>query len=502
MSHTPPPLKVTAGPQPLARLKLKPHTIPKTSAVRLGALAFGRAIDASFRDDAEYFLGDRSEDAVRVARLLSLALAPRFEWLAKSFGGDDVVAIGIGLENLRHALSGQRALEGDAIDALFDIVASMLVEDEGLSRSAVSKVLSFAALEMYYHQGASASAKRRLDAMRNVVHLAAGQIEPSVDASQSILASMTVWEGWQALRGLALVFDVSDLARIMRVRGATLLADLLLGAGAILDAMRAEPTPAPIASPAATDESPLPVAWQKDLTSGGGDVPEGRHLRVILQDFEGQLERFRLLLDGDENSLVFEVAPILEASLKQLYREIEIAHPEVAAAVWRDPVAPASGDDVRSIRVLRAHLRSARDLFVRFRSLEEENRPIELTVPLAVAPPPDPLPDTLPNGPPMHAGDDPLRDIVLSASPVRFIRSEDQHLAFDLDLVFLDGPPRQGTLAFSDAASIRWKRLSLGGALGFIEGLERAGDRLRIWGPWGEVEVEGATLHVELAPQR
>ncbi len=63
------------------------------------------------------------------------------------------------------------------------------------------------------------------------------------------------------------------------------------------------------------------------------------------------LERYEILMGGDDNSLVFEVAPMLRANIRALYVELSLGHPVVELGLYLD--APPSRDQV-ALRLLLA----------------------------------------------------------------------------------------------------------------------------------------------------
>ena len=48
------------------------------------------------------------------------------------------------------------------------------------------------------------------------------------------------------------------------------------------------------------------------------------------------LERYEILMRGDDNSLVFEIAPMLNANVRELYVELSLGHPIVELGLYLD----------------------------------------------------------------------------------------------------------------------------------------------------------------------
>jgi hypothetical protein len=87
-----------------------------------------------------------------------------------------------------------------------------------------------------------------------------------------------------------------------------------------------------------------------------------RAVTSVIGDFESLLARYAILLNGDDNSSMFDVAPILNRNLRLLYFELETEHPQIEAQIYT-----LGGN--REVYQLRAVVEKANALMSRFHQL-------------------------------------------------------------------------------------------------------------------------------------
>ncbi|MEQ9495528.1 MAG: hypothetical protein RIT81_01690 [Deltaproteobacteria bacterium] len=374
MASTPPKLEVTYGPQPVGRIRFERRPEPPPpDAPSIGLLAFGRAIDASSRDDEAFFLGD-VEPVRQLARSLAKTLRPaeHFEDLVRAFESEDPIDLSVGLDRVSLLLSA-----GDDPDdvlraaLLSSHLVGAFVADDDLDAIVVARILEFGALEGYYYRRASREAKAKLDAHHDFIEALTTIRGRVVDADAPLAIGMRVWEGWQAVRALDRLFGLGSLAAELSARGLVALlrgAEVLLrdtdADAALAHAVAPEAPAAPVAVvppkpiapqvPAAPSDPqrPLPAEARAWWIAEGASAPTAkRSVTAVVEDLSSVLERYEILMGGDDNSLVFEVAPMLRANVRALYVELSLGHPVVELGLYLD--APPSRDQV-ALRLLLA----------------------------------------------------------------------------------------------------------------------------------------------------
>lgn len=566
MARTPPRLGATFAPRPLARLELRPRPSPEgmvqAPRATLEVLAFGRALDALERDDTDYVLGE-PERLRAVARALARVLeplGPSLQELRARLDVEDPIQLSVAIDQLTKLLSASEAVDRAAVTrslSLADRLVAALREDAGLRSNFASAILTYAALEAYYYERATVQAKRQFDAFRDLLRETTGRSEDAINQDEELGNGQKLWEGWQAVRGLEPYFDLGELGGELQRRGERSLAELFLGADLLRRAFAPEVDEASLAravarlrtlspqggrelasaprlSPGARAAPPPRVLGpEPSLEAGTGREPpspelratflpqtsderedqrrfrrRGRRTSAIVEDLSSVLERYEILLGGDDNSLVFEIAPMHERSLRELYHEVSVEHPRLEAAIYSGDAVPTP-----DVLALRSVVRRATSLVTRMRALVEALASSDLLVgPRDEDPATSRAPQS--EGPTSLAlPRDPLAGLLLEQSIVTGLRSDLDSVSFEVVFAlapdhprFGEGPQLPGRLHLRGARSIRWRHLHLEPSptpdghtsFGVIERLTIAGERSQVSGPWGDVELQGAALAIEL----
>jgi hypothetical protein len=543
MPRTPPRLDVTIGPQAMSRLKLARRE--GEGAGNVDALLFGRAIDAGVRGDSEWFLRDYPAHAnpmLSIAEALSELLRPMgdaFQTLSSKFTSRDPVEVSVGLETIQRWLVGGDADQEAVLKAvtLASELSASLREDPGLTDGAACRVLTYAALEAYYYGRATSKAKRRFDADRGLIRCATGLVESSINQDEDIGIGLSVWEGWQAIRSLRTLFSLGDLAVELERKKQLILAGMLFCADVIVrmgerpidvdavlrsivaveriaekdrrkldashtEAIRAEleeivrnqeadgstrQTPVVEHREARTPDRRAEQAFRARTDHDDMVPPKRREPVAVIEDLTSVIERLEILLEGDDNSLVFEVAPMLLRAMRLLYAELSAHHGPLREAIYsNEPKAS------REVQALRALVARGAGLVEKHDALRTALRTGEIdigyhTEEMAFDDVTDP---DLPR--------DPLEHVQIAGAEVRAVRSSERSLELELE-VAIEGTRHRMKLRV-DAARMVWHRIDLSGgaSLGTVEKFERDGARVRIAGAWGDVELSGAELQIAL----
>ncbi len=536
----------------MSRLRLAKNAQEAHAGVRVDALLLGRAVDASVRGDSDWFLHDYPAHANPVlAVAASLAellrsIGDAFQPMLARFETVDPVEISVGLEGLHHLLAGEESDQETVLKAvaLASELSASLRQDPGLTHGGACRVLTYAALEAYYYARATAKAKRRFDADRGLIRCATGLVESAINQDEDLGIGLSVWEGWQAIRSLRSFFALAELAAELERRRNLVLAGVLFTADVILrmserpvdvdavmrsiaaverlaekdrrkedlvhtKALRSELEE--VAKNQEVDEQTAAVAPAEqhersplDRTLEPAFLPRTDHDEVVpprprepaalIEDLSSVVERLEILLDGDDNSLVFEVAPILLRSLRSLYAELSAHHPSL-----RDSIYSNEGglqEPGREVQALRALVQKGAALVEHHDGLRAALRVGEL----AVGYPTDEagaFDDVTDPDPPR----DPLEGVRLIGAGVRRVELDPQALVLHLDVRFEDGEEHPIRLVLEDPTRIDWHRVNLAcgmDSLGRIDRFERDAARVRIAGAWGDVEVIGAELRIAI----
>ncbi len=372
---TPPKLEVTVGPQPVGRIRFEQRpAVLREAAGTLPILAFARAVDASKRNDEAFFLGDLEPvRALAHALVRSLRAAEHVGDLVRCFETGDPIDLSVGLDRMSETLAASD--DPEAILRSAHLAAHLLVAfvpDDGLDAIVVARVLEFGALEAYYYRGATRAAKAKLEAQHAFIESLTTIRSHMVDADAPLAIGMRVWEAWQAVRSLDRLFGLAHLAKELddRALGALVRgADVLLhdaDPNAALELAVAPDTPAePRLAPAVRPEpvtgpsvprppedpaAPLPAAaraWWIDPRAR--PAASGRTVSAIVEDLTSTLERYEILMGGDDDSLLVELAPRLRANVRELYLELSLGHPVVELGLYLD--APVDREQ-RALRTL------------------------------------------------------------------------------------------------------------------------------------------------------
>lgn len=442
MAGTPPRLSATLPPAPISRIRVAtPMGGPRNTPIDL--LAFGRGLDASIRDDTEYFLSQPSHD-------LAPALALAAQLAAFVRAGDEVAGsiirclesvdpadIAAGMIQFRAHLGDSPSFAAGLLEALRG--------DPGLEDQAAAAILGYGALEQYYRAQATHSAKRRFDAHRMLIELATQTDLRSIQADAPIGGGLRVWEGWQALTALTGLFGLNAIQAIIERRAETITLGLLVGADVLLrtharaeaaeieaaleqlwryakDRRRARDLtpisqaregliPAPTGatdehrSEAATDPDLLPSRALPRMFRNSllGRAPQlepspDRSVATFIEELSSVLERYEVLIVGDDNSLVLEVAPLLLQSFIALYQALAAQHPRIEQGLY-DETVELTDRHRREILALRVLVGRAANLERRFLQLEEAvataSTNLEQAAPSRPPPPPPPPPSTI-----------------------------------------------------------------------------------------------------------
>jgi hypothetical protein len=546
----------------------------------IGTLALGRAIDAAVRRDTEWFIADYplhanpvqgvSESLIQILR----PMGDRFADLVRKLESRDPVEVSVALELIHRRLVGETREQNDALEAVAigsELLAS-LRPDAGLAVVAPARVLMYGALEAYYYRRATAGAKKRFDAFRGLIRAATGRSDTFVDQDEDLGTGMKVWEGWQAVRSLRALFGLADLAAEMEARRAFPLAALAhasdvilrmneapLDVDAVLRAINAVEHLAQIderpndmgatadlraelekvvRDQARSDalEGPSPVAPRSDrpppmssdrevhfLATELEQAPPKRDASTIVEDLTSVVDRLQILLTGDDNSLVFEVAPLLLTAMRRSYGELVRHHPELRQAIYAE-VSASSPQSEREVAALRSLVERGAELAERFDQLAKAlgTGTIDVgyytdEIPAAAAlaqaraeaeaEAEDPFHETTAPDP----STDPLDGVQLPESTVRGLEFAGDTLILELDLLLDPSHVRhrgdeaskwreRGKLCLERASRIEWRRVNVTpGAenLGRIETFDRDADSITIAGDFGEVVVDGAEVVVE-----
>lgn len=379
MPGTPPRLSATVPPAPLTRIRLgATPNAPRRAPVDL--LALGRGLDASLRGDADYYLAVpelEAQPAVSLGAQLAAFCRPAEDelgGLAACLESFDPADLSAGLDRLRSMLAERPTFAAALLQELRG--------DPGLEDRAVAAILGYGALEQYYRAQASHAAKRRFDAHRSLIQLATQCELNTVQAEAPIGGGLRVWEGWQAITALTGIFGLGAIIEVIERRSETITLGLLIGADVLLrtharadrdevesalenlwrfakDRRQARDLgpltrarenlygPAPpaaeeVRSEAATDPDLLPsrplprqlratLLERADLDSGHQPI---RNVASFIEELASVLERYEVLIVGDDNSLMFEVAPLLFQSFLGLYRAFALQHPLLEQSLY------------------------------------------------------------------------------------------------------------------------------------------------------------------------
>lgn len=357
---TPPKLEITYGPQPVGRIRFarKPVPVRREETGAIAILAFGRAIDASSRNDEAFFLGD-PEPVRTLARSLTQALrsADHFDDLVRTFETGDPIDLSVALDRAA-AILGESDQPDDVLRAatLSSHLVGAFVPDEGLDAIVVARILEFGALEAYYYRRATREAKAKLDDHHRFIEALTTIHGRAVDADAPLAIGMRVWEGWQAVRSLDRLFGLANLAAEVSdrplgalLRGAEVVLHDVDEAGALelaikpTEAAPPEPVRPPkaeapkVPAPPTDPKKPLPAAARAHwIAAGAQPTTSKRTAAAIVEDLTSVLERYEILMRGDDNSLVFEIAPMLRANIRELYVELSLGHPVVELGLYLD----------------------------------------------------------------------------------------------------------------------------------------------------------------------
>ncbi|MBK6686761.1 MAG: hypothetical protein IPG45_20010 [Deltaproteobacteria bacterium] len=430
MPGTPPRLSATIPPAPLTRIRLGaiPNS-PRRAPVDL--LALGRGLDASLRSDADYFLSVpelEAQPAVSLGAQLAAFCRPAEDelgGLAACLESFDPADLSAGLDRLRTMLAERPTFAAALLQELRG--------DPGLEDRSVAAILGYGALEQYYRAQASHSAKRRFDAHRTLIEVATHSELNTIQAEAPIGGGLRVWEGWQAITALAGIFGLGAIIEVIERKSETITLGLVIGADLLLKThARAErdeieaalanlwsyakdrrqardlgpltrakenlfgPVPAfeEVRSEAATDPNllpsrPLPRTLRTTLLERGDLDSEHQTPRTVaafIEELASVLERYEVLIVGDDNSLMFEVAPILYQSFLSLYRAFALQHPLLEQGLYEG--AEADNRHRREVLALRVLVGRATNLERRFLQLLESTQTPGVSVRGAHQPPP------------------------------------------------------------------------------------------------------------------
>lgn len=404
-----------------AYAELRRDKPPAPTEVWLEALMLGRAFDAAQRADSDFFV-DVSSPILALGDALSEVLRRSggdYSDLLRNLEKHDAIEISVALDRMRKLLSPDSS-SPDAVVRAVSLSSELLARvrpDPGLDERTACHLLTHGALEAYYLRGASAAAKTELDLMRELIRSATGTSVDFAQPEQKLEVGLEVWEAWQGVQALDQIFGLRAFASEMETRGAFAAAGLALGAevlmrsnarkidrGALSDSLDAlerfarargrrieqvieavelgamSPDRPPALAPDAFDYEgddtlpdvrahlPLPLSLREVMTATAAERGalsravrrKERATAAIVEDMLSVLERFDILMNGDDSSLVVQLAPMLQQSLRVLYAELELFHPALEAAIYS---ADASGvgsrgaiteheRDVQALRVL------------------------------------------------------------------------------------------------------------------------------------------------------
>ncbi len=374
MARTPPKLNQTIGPSKVLgvlRRAPSPAIERRPALPKLPALTLGRAFDAAGRSDSDYFMSDQRpyQPLIEPLRRLLLSLAPNFDGLLKNFEREDPVEFCVGFDNLQKRLTDHR--DPDAVIQAASLGAELLGQlgaDPALSPADACALLTYGALELYYYRRATVEAKLEFDRLRELIFVATGRYESSINQNALLGMGLQIWEGWQALRSLEQLFGSLSLSEALE---RDTIAPSLFAGVAVIFAMRApasDPSDAverllslheasPKAKalaqdflqnrigppPAQTETSKAPqsssrlaVKLRSLFITPTAPVSLGRSPASIIEDMSSLVERYEILLEGDDNSLVFEIAPMLQEGIALLYHELSASHPALEASLFEE----------------------------------------------------------------------------------------------------------------------------------------------------------------------
>lgn len=377
---TPPRLWAMIGPHPVRPATPGARGLHRPAATALNAVDFGRALDAALRGDADFFLQagpPNQRPALRVGAMIHSVLSPigaDWDGLVRLFEAGDPVEISLGLERIVGALTGSAPQAPVPTVGLGARLAASLREDPELTEAAPAQILTYAALEAYLFRGATAAAKRELDKIRDLIVAATGGQVQAVNQDEDLGTGLKVWEGWLGIRMLNQVFGPFVLDEQFTGDGAPRMAalchaafvitgmvtgtgpqsELLASTARIEEIARAQGRPEDVRrvqtlkvalSPA---EKPLPIAepptasvptakglstsWRREFDQIPRATGPVRTIEAVIEDLAGLVERYDLLINGDDSGLVFEIAPMLQSSLHNRYAELK-QHPRLIAAL-------------------------------------------------------------------------------------------------------------------------------------------------------------------------
>lgn len=428
MSRTPPRLKAAFSGKPLSKINLKSAYAElrreQPAEPTISALMLGRAFDASARNDADFFV-DESSPILALADALCEVLrrSPgEYADVLKFLEKHDAVEISVALDRMRKILSPDTSSPEAVVRgvSLSSELLGSVRPDVGLDDKTACHVLTHAALEAYYLRGASAAAKKELDLSLELIRQATGSRVEFIQPEQKLEIGLEVWEAWQGVQALDPILGLRSFAHEMEKRGEHVAAGLALGADVLLRATSrkvdrevlaeslsaleqyaadrgrkhaqsvsaielgafAPDRPPPLTPDFEYDgEDTLPdfrphlpllvelravmtatAAERDELTRAARRKP--RAAAAIIEDMLSIIERYDILMNGDDHSLVFELAPMLQRSMRVLYGELEVFHPALEAAIYAaDPTNP-TGDlmGVAGSHREAAHETSERDL--------------------------------------------------------------------------------------------------------------------------------------------
>jgi hypothetical protein len=549
--RTPPRLDITIGPQPMSRLRLSRRG-EGSHAFPVDALLFGRAIDASIRADSEWFVRDYPPHANPVLAIagslteLLRSLGDAFGSLLAKFQSSEPVEISVGLDTMHHLLVSEETDQEAVLKAvsLASELSSNLREDPGLTDGAACRMLTYAALEAYYYGRATAKAKRRFDADRGLIRCATGLVESSINQDEDLGVGISVWEGWQAIRSLRSLFGLAELAVEVERRKQHVLAVILYASDVILrmserpvdidavlrsivaverlaekdrrkadcahtEAIRdeleeiartqeTEERTAAVAPAEPSERAALDRGLERAFLprTGHDDMvpPKHRAPPAIVEDLTCVVERFEILMDGDDNSLVFEVAPVLLRTMRLLYAELSAHHERLRDAIYAGEEG-LERQQVREVQALRALVEKGSSLVERYDALRTALRTGEIDVGYHTEE--NVFDDVTDPDPPR----DPLRGVRVLGAEVRAIESKEHSLVLSLEADFEDGARHRIKVILDEATRVVWHRVNLSGgseSLGKIDRFDRDGARIRIAGRWGDVELTGAELRAAM----
>ncbi len=387
------------GPHPVRSFTPGALGLKPTTGAAVSALDLGRAMDAALRGDADFFLQAgpaATRPAVRVGAMLQRILPPiADEWdgLIRLFEAGDPVEISLGLERIVRALTAE--VSNSSAASLAAHLAASLRVDPDLTDAAPGQILTYAGLEGYLLRGATPAAKRELDAFRNLITAATGHTVQAVNQDEDLGTGLKVWEGWLGVRMLNQVFGPFVLDEQFCRGGAMQMAALCHAAHVITgmisgvgaqdglltsvtrieaiaqaqgriedvrgtleirstltrgsDRLRiAESTKTPV-----SQGPKLSLQWRDRFEALDRATGPVRAVEAIIEDLAGLIERYDLLMDGDDRGLVFELAPVLQSGLRNRCAELK-QHPRLVAALHG--VSSDSPQGLRQVQALKSLL--------------------------------------------------------------------------------------------------------------------------------------------------